>query len=111
MEQLSSAGIPAKSEDDTISNESKVKLLEFLRGSHGKEKKSLSPRKKVVLKRKSKEVLRVSSGGSGPAKTKSINIEVKKKKINRWVPVKKKWLRLKKNAWPHKKLWTSAKSS
>lgn len=29
MEQLSSAGIPAKSEDDTISNESKVKLLEF----------------------------------------------------------------------------------
>ncbi|MFC3194727.1 translation initiation factor IF-2 [Marinicella sediminis] len=80
MEQLSSAGIPAKSEDDTISNESKVKLLEFLRGSHGKEKKSLSPRKKVVLKRKSKEVLRVTSG-SGVAKTKNINIEVKKKKV------------------------------
>jgi translation initiation factor IF-2 len=80
MEQLSSAGIPAKSEDDTISNESKVKLLEFLRGSHGKEKKSLSPRKKVVLKRKSKEVLRVASG-SGVAKTKNINIEVKKKKV------------------------------
>jgi translation initiation factor IF-2 len=80
MEQLSSAGIPAKSEDDTISNESKVKLLEFLRGSHGKEKKSLSPRKKVVLKRKSKEVLRVASG-SGMAKTKNINIEVKKKKV------------------------------
>ncbi len=81
MEQLDSAGIPAKSEDDAISNESKVKLLEFLRGSHGKEKKSLSPRKKVVLKRKSKEVLRVASAGSGPAKTKSINIEVKKKKL------------------------------
>ncbi|WP_223788059.1 translation initiation factor IF-2 [Marinicella meishanensis] len=80
MEQLASAGIPAKSEDDTISNESKVKLLEFLRGAHGKEKKSLSPRKKVVLKRKSKEVLRVASSGGGPAKTKSINIEVKKKK-------------------------------
>jgi len=82
MEQLASAGIPAKSEDDTISNESKVKLLEFLRGSHGKDKKSLSPRKKVVLKRKSKEVLRVSSGGTGAAKTKSINIEVKKKKLS-----------------------------
>lgn len=81
MEQLASAGIPAKSENDTISNESKVKLLEFLRGAHGKEKKSLSPRKKVVLKRKSKEVLRVaSSSGGGPTKTKSINIEVKKKK-------------------------------
>ena len=51
MEQLASAGIPAKSEDDTISNESKVKLLEFLRGSHSKDKKSLSPRKKVVRRR------------------------------------------------------------
>ncbi len=81
MEQLESAGIPASSEDDTISNESKVKLLEFLRGSHGKEKKSLSPRKKVVLKRKTKEVLRVPSSGSGVAKTKNINIEVKKKKV------------------------------
>ena len=76
MEQLASAGIPANSEDDGISNESKVKLLEFLRGSHGKDKKSLAPRKKVVLKRKSTEVLRVASGGSGVAKTKSINIEV-----------------------------------
>ncbi len=82
MEQLASAGIPAKSEDDEISNESKVKLLEFLRGSHGKDKKSLAPRKKVVLKRKSTEVLRVASGSSGVAKTKSINIEVKKKKLS-----------------------------
>jgi len=82
MEQLASAGIPANSEDEAISNESKVKLLEFLRGSHGKDKKSLAPRKKVVLKRKSTEVLRVASSGSGIAKTKSINIEVKKKKIS-----------------------------
>jgi translation initiation factor IF-2 len=82
MEQLASAGIPAKSEEDGITNESKVKLLEFLRGSHGKDKKSLAPRKKVVLKRKSKEVLRVASSGSGVAKTKSINIEVKKKKFS-----------------------------
>src|SRR5690554_5884480 len=79
MDQLKSADIPAQSEDDTINNESKIKLLEFLRGSHGKEKKSLSPRKKVVLKRKSKEVLTVSSG-SGISKTKNVNIEVKKKK-------------------------------
>lgn len=79
MEQLKAADIPAKSETDTIDNESKVKLLEFLRGSHGKDKKSLSPRKKVVLKRKSKEVLTVASG-SGISKTKNVNIEVKKKK-------------------------------
>lgn len=80
--QLASAGIAAQSETDTISNDDKMKLLDFLRGSHGKEKKSLSPRKKVVLKRKSKEVLKVSSTNSGVAKTKKINIEVKKKKLS-----------------------------
>ncbi len=80
--QLSSAGIAAQSETDTISKDDKMKLLDFLRGSHGKDKKSLSPRKKVVLKRKSKEVLKVSSGNTGPGKTKKINIEVKKKKVS-----------------------------
>ena len=80
--QLASAGIAAQSETDTISNDDKMKLLDFLRGSHGKEKKGLSPRKKVVLKRKSKEVLKVSSNNSGVAKTKKINIEVKKKKLS-----------------------------
>ncbi|WP_154222592.1 translation initiation factor IF-2 [Marinicella rhabdoformis] len=80
--QLTSAGIAAQSETDTISNDDKMKLLDFLRGSHGKEKKSLSPRKKVVLKRKSKEVLKVSSTNSGVSKTKKINIEVKKKKLS-----------------------------
>lgn len=80
--QLSSAGIAAQSETDTISKDDKMKLLDFLRGSHGKDKKNLSPRKKVVLKRKSKEVLKVASGNTGPGKTKKINIEVKKKKIS-----------------------------
>ncbi len=79
--QLRSAGIVAQNEADVISKEDKMKLLDFLRGSHGKEKKSLSPRKKVVLKRKSKEVLKVSSNTAGMSKTKRINIEVKKKKI------------------------------
>ncbi|WP_395377527.1 translation initiation factor IF-2 [Marinicella sp. W31] len=80
MEQLESAGIDVSSEEDTISNESKMKLLEFLRGSHGKERASLSPRKKVVLKRKSQSVLRVAGSGGIKSKTKNINIEVKKKK-------------------------------
>ena len=80
MEQLESAGIDVSSEEDTISNESKMKLLEFLRGSHGKERASLSPRKKVVLKRKSQSVLRVPGSGGVKSKTKNINIEVKKKK-------------------------------
>lgn len=81
LQQLNDAGIQATSENDPISKQDKVKLLDFLRGSHGKEKKSLSPRKKIVLKRKSTGVLKVSSVGStGAGKTKKINIEVKKKK-------------------------------
>ncbi len=81
MQQLKSAGIKVTSDTDTISNEAKVKLLQFLRDAHGKEKKSLSTGKKVVLKRKSKGVLRVTSGTGLKNKTKNINIEVKKKKI------------------------------
>lgn len=81
LQQLNDAGINASSENDPISKQDKVKLLDFLRGSHGKQKQSLSPRKKIVLKRKSTGVLKVPSGGvTRTGKTKKINIEVKKKR-------------------------------
>ena len=80
MDQLSSAGISIKSADDAISNEDKRQLLAFLRSSHGKDKKDQSPRKKVVLKRKSMGTLKVSSGTGMRSKTKMVNIEVRKKR-------------------------------
>ncbi|MFK8011199.1 MAG: translation initiation factor IF-2 [Marinicellaceae bacterium] len=80
MDQLESAGISIKSEDDPISNDDKRVLLAYLRNSHGKDKKDQSPRKKVVLKRKSTGTLKVSSGSGVRSKTKMVNIEVRKKR-------------------------------
>ena len=78
--QLESAGISAKNADDAISNDDKRLLLAYLRDSHGKEKQDQSPRKKVVLKRKTLGTLKVSSGTGIRAKTKTVNIEVRKKR-------------------------------
>ncbi|HFC29953.1 MAG TPA: translation initiation factor IF-2, partial [Oceanospirillales bacterium] len=84
MEQLKSADIAVANEDATISNEDKRQLLAFLRSSHGKDKKDQSPRKKIVLKRKTTGTLKVSSGTGVRSKTKMVNIEVRKKRtINR----------------------------
>ncbi len=80
LDQLESAGISIKSADDAISNEDKRQLLAYLRNSHGKETKEQSPRKKVVLKRKSTGTLKVSSGSGVRSKTKMVNIEVRKKR-------------------------------
>lgn len=81
MDQLSGAGISIKSADDTISNEDKRQLLAYLRSAHGKESKDETPKKKVVLKRKSTGTLKISSGTGVRAKTKTVNIEVRKKRI------------------------------
>ncbi len=80
MDQLKDANISAKSADDAISNDDKRQLLAYLRSSHGKDKKDQSPRKKVVLKRKSTGTLKVSSGSGIRSKTKTVNIEVRKKR-------------------------------
>lgn len=80
LDQLKSANISIKSADDAISNEDKRQLLAYLRSSHGKDKKEQSPRKKVVLKRKSTGTLKVSSGTGIRSKTKTVNIEVRKKR-------------------------------
>ena len=80
MKQLDSAGISIKNADDAISNEDKRQLLAYLRNSHGKSGKEQLPRKKVVLKRKSTGTLKISSGSGIRSKTKTVNIEVRKKR-------------------------------
>jgi len=80
LEQLKDAGIAITDADASISNDDKRKLLDYLRSSHGKEKKNLAPRKKVVLKRKTSGTLKVSSGTGARSKTKTVNVEIKKKK-------------------------------
>ena len=78
LDQLSNAGVDVKGADDPISDEDKLKLLESLRSSHGKEETS-GP-KKITLRRKSKSELRVAGSSGRNTTTKTINVEVRKKR-------------------------------
>ena len=76
IEQLGEAGMDFSDPDETISNADKMKLLQFLRKSHGKGEEMSGP-SKITLKRKSISELRVPSG-AGRAKT--VNVEVRKRR-------------------------------
>ncbi|MDJ0777091.1 MAG: translation initiation factor IF-2 [Gammaproteobacteria bacterium] len=78
LAQLNTAGVDVSSENDPISDEDKLKLLESLRSSHGKETEA-GP-KKITLRRKSKSELRVSGSSGRNTTTKTINVEVRKKR-------------------------------
>ncbi len=78
LDQLNAAGVDVKGADDPISDEDKMKLLESLRNSHGKED-SDGP-KKITLRRKSKSELKVAGTSGRNATTKTINVEVRKKR-------------------------------
>ncbi len=79
LEQLRDAGVVVKDENDPISDDDKMKLLDSLRASHGKKEGDSGPRK-ITLKRKSKTELKVKSGSGRTATARSINVEVKKKR-------------------------------
>ncbi|MCW8854683.1 MAG: translation initiation factor IF-2 [Gammaproteobacteria bacterium] len=77
LEQLKEAGIKADDATTLISDEDKLKLLDFLRSSHGKNEASKSEGKQqITLKRKSVSELKL--GGAGRSKT--VNVEVRKKR-------------------------------
>ena len=78
LDQLKNADVKVKDENDPISDEDKLKLLESLRSSHGKEEDS-GPRK-ITLQRKSKSELRVAGNSGRNITTKTINVEVRKKR-------------------------------
>lgn len=75
LEQLASAGVTKNSIEDEISEKEKMKLLSFLRESHGSDK-GIASKGKVTLKRKS--TLKV--GGGRASGGKSVNVEVRKKR-------------------------------
>jgi len=78
LDQLNAAGVEVKGADDPISDEDKMKLLESLRNSHGKE--DATGPKKITLSRKSKTELRVAGTSGRNVTTKTINVEVRKKR-------------------------------
>ncbi len=75
LEQLASAGVAKSSIEDGITEEEKMKLLSFLRESHGTTSGGAS-KGKVTLKRKS--TLKVGSARASGGK--SVNVEVRKKR-------------------------------
>ncbi len=78
LDQLNAAGVKVSGADDPISDEDKMKLLESLRSSHGKVESS-GP-KKITLRRKSKSEIKVSGISGRNTTTKTINVEVRRKR-------------------------------
>ena len=77
LSQIKEAGLSHTKADDSISNEDKNTLLQFLRRSHGDSEASVSAPKKITLKRKTVGTLKAASThGRG----KTVNVEVRKKR-------------------------------
>ncbi|MGO2444790.1 MAG: translation initiation factor IF-2 [Psychrobacter sp.] len=72
-QQLVDAGLPARAEDDLVSEVEQEKLVTYLKQSHGQQEK-----RRISLKSKTTSTARVT-GSSG--KSKSVNVEVRKKKV------------------------------
>jgi translation initiation factor IF-2 len=81
LEQLRNAGVKVAGADDPISDEDKLKLLDSLRSSHGKgDEEAAEGPKKITLRRKSKTELKVKGGTGRNTTSRSINVEVRKKR-------------------------------
>ncbi|NOX77210.1 MAG: translation initiation factor IF-2 [Gammaproteobacteria bacterium] len=79
--QLGKAGMSYEKEDDTVSDKEKMKLLDFLRGSHGGEMPKVGEAKKITLRRKTVTELKQPSGsGRTAGRGKTVNVEVRKKR-------------------------------
>jgi len=78
LEQLSGAGMSFSGPDQVVSSTEKMKLLGFLRRTHGKEEKpaEATAPKQITLKRRKVEEITVSAG---KAKT-TVNVEVRQKR-------------------------------
>lgn len=72
-QQLVDAGLPARAEGDLVTELEQEKLVTYLKQSHGQQDK-----RRISLKSKTTSTARVT-GSSG--KSKSVNVEVRKKKV------------------------------
>lgn len=72
-QQLVDAGLPARGEDDLVTELEQEQLVAYLKQSHGQQQK-----RRISLKSKTTSTARVT-GSSG--KSKSVNVEVRKKKV------------------------------
>ena len=80
LEQLNDAGLSFSAPDQEISDSEKLQLLEHLRQSKGAKLGSAGEGKKITLRRKSTSQLKVTGGQGRSANTKTVNVEVRRKK-------------------------------
>ncbi|MGB5104584.1 MAG: translation initiation factor IF-2 [Steroidobacteraceae bacterium] len=84
MTQLDEAGIKVSGADDVISDEAKMELLTHLRRAHGREQQDAAAPRKITLKRKAQQEIKVAST-QGRARTVNVEVRVKKTYLNRTV--------------------------
>jgi translation initiation factor IF-2 len=82
--QLDEAGIKVSGADDIISDEAKMELLTHLRRAHGREEDAAAAPRKITLKRKAQQEIKVAST-LGRARTVNVEVRVKKTYLNRTV--------------------------
>ena len=80
LEQLNDAGLSFNAPDQEISDSEKLQLLEHLRQSKGAKLGNSAEGKKITLRRKSTSQLKVTGGQGRTANTKTVNVEVRRKK-------------------------------
>ena len=80
LEQLKEAGLSFSAPDEEISDGEKLQLLEHLRQSKGARLGHSSEGKKITLRRKSTSQLKSPAGWDVRAVTKTVNVEVRRKK-------------------------------
>lgn len=79
VEQLNEAGVTVSKDTDSITEEQKQTLLNFLQERHGKDTSAVLKPKKITLKRKSTSEIKL--GASSRQGGKTVSVEVRKKRI------------------------------
>ncbi len=74
VEQLRAAGVAVQSEDDTLTDQDKTRLLDYLRDKHG----AKTPKTKITLTRR--ETTQIKTADS-TGKARTIQVEVRKKRV------------------------------
>lgn len=81
LDQLGKAGMSFSNEGDTVSDDEKQRLLDFLRDTHGGSESKTGEPKKITLKRKTVSELRQPGAGrASAARGKTVSVEVRKKR-------------------------------
>ena len=82
LSQLEKAGMGFESPEQTVNDDEKMKLLEFLRTTHGAEEAETAAPRKITLKRKTVSELKQPASGAGrtAVRGKTVSVEVRKKR-------------------------------